>query len=129
MRVKFTIPLSSTSVLTFPKSVVSFKVMDKIFRRGSITCWVVVCWSTGSNTGAKGAKDIRHELVTGFIITRKEIFDFLCCKHAFWKIKGMIIIISPFSVPLNQFCKGAQLQCSCIWTGRTEKFLSVNGGQ
>ena len=73
---KFTPWFFSTDVLTFPKSVVSFKVIDEICRRGGgLVGWVVALWGAGSNTGAEAAKDIRHELVTG--ITIKEIFNFL----------------------------------------------------
>ena len=75
--VKFTICGVSTGILTFPESVVSFKVIEKIIRRGGcLVGWVVAFWGTDSNTGADAAKDIRHELVTRWEITRKEILKF-----------------------------------------------------
>ena len=83
MGVEFTIGVVSTGILTFPKSVISFKMIDKIFRKvGGLVGWVVVFGGTGSNTGAETAKDIGHELVTGWVVTRKEVMSFRCCKNA-----------------------------------------------
>ena len=82
MGVKFTICGVSTGVLTFPKSVFSGKVVYQIIRRGDIICSLnVVFRSTGSNTGAQAAKHIRHEFVTGWVITREEDKSFRCCEN------------------------------------------------
>ena len=104
---KFTLFSFSTDVLTFPKTVVGFKVIPKITRCGLVG-WVVVGWGTGSYTSAEASKDIGHELVTGWEITSKKIMNFGCCKNTVWKT-AFEIIISILSVELNQLCKGTQL--------------------
>ena len=69
---KFTLCSFSTDVLTFPKSVVSFKVIIKIGRCGLVG-WVIVCWGTGSYTSAEAAKDIRHEKLEKTIFWRTKL--------------------------------------------------------
>ena len=116
MGVELTIFSVSTSILTPPKSIVCEKMKDKIWWRIFFTSWIKVFRSTASSTAAEVGKNVRHEMVTSWRITRKEI-TLVQKNSAAWVFLDF--------VELNQFCKGTHRYSSRNRVRSTEVFLLI----
>ena len=103
--VKSTSCVVSTGVLTFPESVISFKVVEEIvgYIRLVFACWVVAWGSARASTGAQAFEDVRHEFVARAVIPRKETMNFFRIKKS-WLSPPRIIFYPLLSVELYQFC-------------------------